>query len=69
MAININPANRGKFTARAKSKGHSIGQQIQSDIGGAHGEKQRKRAQFAKNARAWARKRKNKRSTKRRGTR
>lgn len=65
MAININPANRGKFTARAKSKGHSVGQQIQSDISGAHGEKQRKRAQFAKNARAWAKKRGHGRKTKR----
>lgn len=32
MAIHINPANRGKYTARAHSSGHSLGEQISKDL-------------------------------------
>jgi hypothetical protein len=63
--IHINPANRGKFTARAKSHGKSVQQQAKADVSGAHGEKQRKRAQFAINARKWAKHRGSKRSGRR----
>jgi hypothetical protein len=65
--IHIDPANRGKFTARAKSKGRSVQEQARKDASGASGELQRKRAQFAINARKWARNRK--RSSSRSGRR
>jgi hypothetical protein len=61
--IHIDPKNKGKFTARAASKGKSVQQQAKSDATGAAGEKQRKRAQFAINARKWAKKRRGKRSS------
>lgn len=61
--IHIKPENRGKFTARAKSHGKSVQQQAQADKGGAHGEKARKKAQFAINARKWAKNKRKGRSS------
>jgi hypothetical protein len=58
MAIDIKPENKGKYTARAESKGKSVAQQAKSDATGKHGETQRKRAQFAINMRKIARKHK-----------
>jgi hypothetical protein len=49
----IDPKNRGKYTARAKSHGKSLGQQISSDLkpgSGASG-LAKKRANFARMAR------------------
>lgn len=56
--IHIKPENKGKYTARADSKGKSVQQQAKSDATGAHGETQRKRAQFALNMKKAARNRK-----------
>lgn len=64
--IHINPANRGKYTARAKSKGRSVQAQAKKDATGASGEKQRKRAQFSINARKWAKHKRKGRSSSRR---
>jgi hypothetical protein len=60
--ISIKPQNRGKFTARANSKGKSVQAQAASDVkpGSGASEKQRKRAQFAINARKWNKKGKRK---------
>lgn len=58
--IHIKESNRGKYTARAKAHGKTVQQQAKSDVSGAHGEQARKRAQFAINARKWARNRKRK---------
>ena len=66
MAINIKPENRGKFTARAKAAGRSVQAQAKKDATGASGEKQRKRAQFALNAKKWARNRRKGRGSGRR---
>jgi len=50
-AIKINPANKGKYTARAKARGHTVQQQARIDL--APGSKAsptvKKRANFAHN--------------------
>lgn len=56
--IHIKPENKGKFTARAESKGKSVQSQAKTDATGKNGEKQRARAQFALNMKKAARNRK-----------
>jgi hypothetical protein len=55
MAIKINPANKGKYTARAKANGNSVQEQAKKDL--APGSKAsptvKKRANFARNAKKW----------------
>lgn len=55
MAIKIKAANKGKYTARAKSKGNSVQQQAAKDL--APGSKAsgavKKRANFARSAAKW----------------
>lgn len=54
MAIKINPANRGKFTASSKRAGQSVQQHAKSVLSNPHASaKQKKRANFARNARKW----------------
>lgn len=53
--IHIDPANRGKFTASAKS-GESTQQHASRVLSNPKAsKKEKKRAQFAKNARKWKR--------------
>jgi hypothetical protein len=47
--MHIKPSHRGLFTARAKSQGHSIGEQVQKDIHA--GGNKAKQANFARMAR------------------
>lgn len=51
--MHINPANKGKYTARAKSAGHSMGEQIGKDLKeGSHASgTAKKEANFARMAR------------------
>lgn len=51
--ININPANKGKYTARAKANGRTVQQQAAADLapGSKASPTQKKRANFARNAR------------------
>jgi hypothetical protein len=51
MAIHIKPANKGKFTAKAKAAGKSVAEYAneKAHAGGALG----KQANFARNARKW----------------
>jgi hypothetical protein len=53
--IHIKPANRGKYTARAKANGRSV--QAQARVDTAPGSKAsgtvKKEATFAKNAKGW----------------
>ena len=49
MAIHIKASHRGLFTARAKREGHSMGQQISSDL--HKGGNKAKQANFARMAR------------------
>ncbi len=53
--IKINPANKGKFTARAKANGRSVQAQASADLkpGSGASAPQRKRANFARNAAKW----------------
>jgi hypothetical protein len=55
MAIKINPANKGKYTARAKANGNTVQEQAKKDL--APGSKAsptvKKRANFARNAKMW----------------
>ncbi len=54
MAIDIDPANRGKFTASSKAAGQSVQQHATSVLNNPKAsKKQKQRAQFAKNARKW----------------
>ena len=54
MAININPANRGKFTASANKAGESVQQHAKSVLNNPRASKKEKmRANFARNARKW----------------
>lgn len=49
--IRINPANKGKYTARAKAKGHTVQQQARMDLANPNVSGTiKKRANFAKNA-------------------
>ena len=62
MAIHINPANKGKFTASANRAGESVGQHITSVLNNPNAStKEKRRAAFAKAARGWAKKRKRRR--------
>lgn len=53
--IKINPANKGKYTARAKAHGNTVEQQTQKDLksGSSASASVRKEAVFAKNAKKW----------------
>jgi hypothetical protein len=65
VAIHIRPENRGKYTARAKAHGKTPAAQAAADLKPGSGATplQRKRANFARNARKWNRsKRKTRRS-------
>lgn len=54
MAINIKPANRGKFTASANRAGQSVQEHATSVLSNPRAsKKERMRANFAKNARKW----------------
>lgn len=54
MSIDINPANRGKFTASSKAAGETVQQHASSVLKNPRAsKKQKQRAQFAKNARKW----------------
>jgi hypothetical protein len=52
MAIDINPANKGKYTARAKASDRSISSQASHDLapGSKASKKQKARANFARMA-------------------
>ena len=53
--IKINPANKGKFTAYAKSKGMSVQQAASKVLSDPNASPtQKKRANFAKNAKKWS---------------
>jgi hypothetical protein len=52
--IKIKPANKGKYTARAKSQGHSVQQQARMDLANPNASPTvKKRANFARNAKKW----------------
>jgi 4-hydroxyphenylpyruvate dioxygenase-like putative hemolysin len=54
LNINIKPENRGKFTASAEKHGKSVQAYAHQVVGNPNtSETQRKRAQFAINARKW----------------
>lgn len=56
MAIKIKKANRGKFTAYAKSKGQSVQQAARSVLANSKATATlKKRANFARNAAKWNR--------------
>jgi hypothetical protein len=52
--IKINPANKGKFTARAKANGNTVQEQARKDLANPKASTKVKReANFAKNAKGW----------------
>jgi hypothetical protein len=52
--INLNPANKGKFTASAKAAGQSVQQHASSVLANPNASGlEKKRANFAKNAAKW----------------
>jgi len=52
--IKIKPENKGKFTASAKRAGKSVQAQAEAVLSNPKAtKKQKKRAQFAKNAKTW----------------
>jgi multidrug efflux pump subunit AcrA (membrane-fusion protein) len=52
--IKINPANKGKYTARAKANGNTVQQQASKDLASPKvSGKIKKRANFAKNAKGF----------------
>jgi len=55
MAIKIKPANKGKFTARAKANGRSVQAQAAADLkpGSSASPAAKKEANFARNAAGW----------------
>ena len=55
MAININPKNKGKYTARAKAHGNSVQEQAAKDLkpGSKASPAVKKEANFARNAKKW----------------
>jgi len=56
--IHINPANKGKFTAKAKAHGESV-QEYARDVlkpGSKASAKTKKQANFARNASKWKKK-------------
>jgi hypothetical protein len=63
--IHIKPENRGKFTASSKAAGESVQQHAKSVLSNPReSAKQKKRANFARNAAKWNRgKRKSSRSS------
>ena len=65
--IHIKKSNRGKFTASSKKAGESVQQHAKSVLSNPNASaKEKKRANFARNAAKWNKgKRKSKRSTKR----
>lgn len=53
--IHINPKNKGKFTASAKAAGESVQQHAQSVLNDPDATPlQKKRANFARNSKQWA---------------
>jgi hypothetical protein len=59
MAIHIDPANKGKFTASAKAAGESVQGHARSVMNDPNASgKAKKRANFAIQAKKWAKKRK-----------
>jgi hypothetical protein len=53
--IKINPANKGKYTARAKSNGRTVQQQAAADLKNPNVSPTiKKRANFARNAKKWS---------------
>lgn len=55
MAINIKPANKGKFTAKAKAAGKSVQQEAAAALkpGSKASAATKKQANFARNAAKW----------------
>ena len=55
MAINIKPANKGKFTAKAKAAGKSVQQEAAAALkpGSKARAATKKQANFARNAAKW----------------
>ncbi len=54
MAIHIKKENRGKFTASANKAGESVQQHAKSVLSNPNASaKEKKRANFARNARKW----------------
>ena len=55
MAIKIKPANKGKFTAKAKANGRSVQAEAAADLkpGSKASGATRKQANFARNAATW----------------
>ena len=52
--IHINPANEGKYTARAKAHGKSVQAMAAADLANPNVDpKTKKRANFARNAKGW----------------
>jgi len=57
--IHINPANRGKFTASAKRAGEGVQEHARKVLANPNASStEKKRANFARNAKKWARKHK-----------
>ena len=53
--IKINPANKGKYTARAKANGNTVQEQARKDLANPNASPTvKKRANFAKNAKKWS---------------
>lgn len=53
-SIHIKAANKGKFTAKAKKEGRSVQAEASHVLADPKASKtQKKRAQFAKNAKSW----------------
>jgi hypothetical protein len=53
--IKINPANKGKYTARAKANGNTVQEQARKDLTNPNVSPTiKKRANFAKNAKKWS---------------
>lgn len=55
MAIKIKPANKGKFTAKAKANGRSVQAEAAADLqpGSKASAATKKQANFARNAAKW----------------
>ena len=56
MAIKINPAHKGQFTAKAKKAGMGVqafARKVLSAPSGKYSASTRKQANFAKNAKGW----------------
>lgn len=55
MAININPKNKGKYTARAKAHGNTVQEQAKKDLSpnSKASPTVKREANFARNAKQW----------------